>query len=330
MNHSNKKKQFYDLTPDKVLHGVDQAGFLTTGEYFQLNSYENRVFDIHLEPDDNPKELRNRLITKFYRPERWSLDAIMDEHNFLNELRQEGIPAVAPIKQKNGKTVSSSEGIFMALFPKIWGRLPQELNQEQFKKIGRTLARIHNIGEQKIAENRPSLTVREYGWPALDILHDRVAVEVWNRYEDAAVAILEHLEEVLDESQYLRIHGDCHKGNLLLTDFKDLPQDFLFVDFDDFCNGPPAQDFWMLFSGDSEESRFEQEWILSGYEELRSFDDRQLDLMLPLRGLRIIHYAAWIARRWDDPSFPNLFPQFQDYSYWAQETESLEKIAWSL
>lgn len=326
----SRKKQFYDLTPDKVLHGVEQAGLMTTGEYFQLNSYENRVFDIHLEKDMTPADLNGRVITKFYRPERWSQEAILEEHQFLTELQKEGIPAVAPLIQDNGKTLSASEGIYMALFPKIWGRLPQELTQDEFRQIGRTLARIHNVGEQSVAHHRPFLTTEFYGWPNLDIVEKWVAPEVWHRYEEAATAILEHLDDVLDESHFLRIHGDCHKGNLLKTDFKDQPKEFLFVDFDDFCNGPPAQDFWMLFSGNEDESQEEQEWILAGYEELRQLDDGQLELMHPLRGLRIIHYAGWIAKRWEDPSFPHIFPQFQDYSYWASETESLEQIAWSL
>ena len=330
MKQNNSKEQFYSLTPDRVLDGVEQAGLWTTGEYIQLNSYENRVFDIHLEKEKCPGQLSGRVITKYYRPLRWSFNALKDEHNFLTELNEAGIPAVAPLVQKNGTTLSQVESIYMALFPKIWGRLPQELTTKHYRQIGRSLAQIHNVGEQKTAQFRPKMGATEYGWPILDILERWVAPEVWHRYEAAAVTILECLDELLDPSQFIRIHGDCHKGNLLLLDRQGKDDEFMFVDFDDFCNGPPAQDFWMLFSGDEEESKLEQDEILRGYEDLRILDDSQLDLMLPLRGLRIIHYAGWIARRWEDPSFPHIFPHFQDYSYWAVETESLEAIAWKI
>jgi Ser/Thr protein kinase RdoA (MazF antagonist) len=320
---------FYQLDANTVLDGIEAAGFQTTGEYIQLNSYENRVFDVRLEKGSNP-EVGERLVAKYYRPMRWDQKALYDEHFFLEELKANGIPVIAPITQKNGQTLSSYQGIYLALFKKGLGRIPQELSLEQLKSIGRVLARIHNVGEQKRAEHRVSFTAEQFGWPALNILETWIAPETYDRYTAAAEKILDYLEAELDPKSFIRIHGDCHKGNLLQKDEKDGNKDFFFMDFDDFGNGPVAQDFWMLFSSDESSNSLELEAALEGYEELRSFPLAQRKLFSPLRGLRIIHYAAWIARRWQDPYFPKLFPQFKDYIYWAEETEALERIAWRL
>lgn len=314
-------EKFYDLTPDVILAGVEAAGFLTTGEYTQLNSYENRVLDIKLEEDPG------RLIAKYYRPARWTKEQILEEHQFLHDLKSQGLPTVEAVKQKNGSTVSEYHGIYLGLFPKIQGRMPQELFPEDFQRVGRVLAQLHNIGSQKKALHRPYLTAEEFGWPALDVLEGRVAPEMWQRYQRAAEDILFHLEDMLEPENYIRIHGDAHKGNLLMTDRAGEDKQLFFVDFDDFVMGPEAQDFWMLLAGSSED---EQETFIQGYEELREFPFHQMKWIEPLRGLRILHYGAWIARRWEDPTFPHLFPQFTSYSYWAEETEALERIAWAL
>lgn len=330
------REQFYQLTPDAVLCGVEQSGYVTTGEYIQLNSYENRVFDIFLEPELNPPELNGRVIAKYYRPLRWSHEAILEEHFFLHELFTADIPVITPLEQKTKlspaatSTLSTYQGLYLALFKKGLGRTPQELSFEQLRKVGRLLAQIHNIGEQKTARYRPTLHPKSFGWPTLELLKKWVAPEVWGRYQQAATQILEYLEDHMDINSFIRIHGDCHKGNLLIKDQRDEPESFFFVDFDDFCNGPAAQDFWMLFSSDEQFNQEEQQAILAGYEDLRRFPADQLKLFAPLRGLRILHYAGWIARRWHDPTFPQLFPQFTSYTYWAEETEALEKIAWSL
>lgn len=314
------------LTPDAVLDGVEAAGFPVTGELTQLNSYENRVYEIRLEKGF---ELE-KIVAKYYRPGRWSEHALKSEHDFLFELKDLGLPVVAPLLQKNGTSLSKFNEIFLGVFPKAYGRAPQELNDSEFKRIGRAIAQLHNIGEQKPAKHRPNLDVDNYGYKSLAVLEDWIAPEVRARYHRAAVTVLKHLEVHLDVSRFIRIHGDCHKGNLLFRDYADGKSDLFFVDFDDFCNGPPAQDFWMLFSGDADTFSSELESLKGGYEDLREWDESQEKLFAPLRALRIIYYAAWIARRWEDPSFPLLFPQFTTYSYWAEETEALEKIAWSL
>lgn len=309
---------------------MEAAGFRTTGEYIQLNSYENRVFDIRLENDDHKASVSERIVVKYYRPLRWSEQALLDEHSFLQELEAGGVPVIKPVVQKNGSTLSSYKEIYLAIFKKGRGRIPQELSNDELFQIGRLLARLHNIGEQKKAKNRLSFTPEQFGWPALQTLSKWIAPEVKTRYDNAAETILEYLEDHLDPSQFIRIHGDCHKGNLLQKDDRDGSKEFFFVDFDDFGNGPVAQDFWMLFSSDESSNSEELEAAIAGYEELRRFPPQERRLFAALRGQRIIHYAAWIARRWQDPFFPKLFPQFREYIYWAEETEALEKIAWRL
>lgn len=328
---NSDKNLFYSLTPDHVLAAVEACGLATTGEYVQLNSYENRVFDVVLEKELSPPELGGRVIAKFYRPGRWSKEAILEEHQFLKELTDQGIPAVNALALgPEKKTLHFINGLNTALFPKARGRLAQELSLDELKSVGRLLARLHNVGATRKASHRPVLNTHQYGWPSLKLLQDWVAPELWARYEAAATQILKYLDKELKESGFIRIHGDCHKGNLLKTDRAGELQEFFFIDFDDFCNGPPVQDFWMFFSADEDENLEEQEAILAGYLEFRDLDLSELRYMRPLRGLRIIHYAAWIARRWEDPSFPRLFPQFQSYSYWAEDVEALEKIAWAL
>ncbi|MES2965313.1 MAG: serine/threonine protein kinase [Bdellovibrionota bacterium] len=317
---------FDALQPQTILDAIDRAGYLTTGEISQLNSYENRVFDIRLEKSSKAPDPVERVIAKFYRPRRWSEAAVKDEHDFLHDLASEGIPAVPPLLLSNGQTTFTYQGYVMALFPRVYGRMPDEFLSGQLKQVGRTLARIHNVGARRVAKHRPHLTVANYGWPALERLERHVYPELWRRYEEICMQILEEIEEQLEEASHLRIHGDCHKGNLLQSASGD--RDFIFVDFDDFCNGPVVQDFWMLLSGGEgdDDAEAERDEIVAGYEELREVPD-EWHLFGPLRALRIIHYAGWIAQRWNDPFFQRIFPEFQTYNYWLDELTRLEKIA---
>lgn len=311
---------FDSLQPEVILEAIDRAGFRSTGEYTQLNSYENRVFDARTEGEEA------RLIAKFYRPNRWSREAIEDEHAFLRDLEAEAIPACGPLVLQNGSTLLEHEGFLMALFPRVVGRMPDEFLFGQLKTVGRTLARIHNVGARHPARHRPYLTTEFYGWPALARLERYVYPELWTRYEDVCVTILNAIEPMLEDVQFQRIHGDCHKGNLLQQASGN--REFIFVDFDDFCNGPVVQDFWMLLSGGEEDddAMREREEIIAGYEELREVPD-EFHLFEPLRALRIIHYAGWIAQRWNDPFFKRIFPDFTAYNYWLDELTRLEKIA---
>lgn len=307
-----------------MLTATEDAGFRPTGEFTQLNSYENRVFDIRLEKGSGEFD---RLIAKFYRPNRWPMDAILEEHEFLFDLHREGVPVVAPVLQKNKKSLNTVEGIHVAFFNKFMGRMPEEFLQKDLYQVGRRLAQIHNVGARSEFVHRPILGETPYSiWDNLDLLSRWVAPEVWPRYEKAAIDILEKYEDTFSDAHFLRIHGDCHRGNLLARQLAGNEREFFFVDFDDCAMGPAIQDFWMLLSGADGDQ--EKDLILSGYEELREFPHHQWQWIPILRGLRIISYSAWIARRWSDPSFPRLFPQFESFTFWAEETEAIEKIAW--
>lgn len=308
-----------------VLQATEEAGFNPTGEFTQLNSYENRVFDIQLEKGDN----HSRVVAKFYRPGRWSQEALSEEHSFLTELVQEGISAVAPLELRNKKTLLEFQDMWVAFFPKFMGKMPDELLEQDLYQVGRRLAALHNVGGKKRFRARPTLGEEPFSlWDHLDLLAPIVSPELWPRYENAAIQIAEWWDAHKTELRFLRIHGDCHRGNLLYTPKPGVQKDFFFVDFDDCMMGPAVQDFWMLFA--EMDSPTEKEIILSGYEELRTFDPHEWSYLRALRGLRIVSYAAWIRRRWEDPSFQRIFPDYASYTYWAEETEALEAIAWGL
>ncbi len=297
---------------------------MPTGELRQLNSYENRVFELHLEEkfevpggDEEGPLAVDRVVTKFYRPGRWSRESIQEEHDFLKELAGEQIPVAVPLTL-NGKTVNQADNMFFAVFPKIYGRMPDEILPADVSKVGRLMAQVHNIGQKSRFHSRPELGQYPVdSWQTLEFLRPSIAVEMWPRYEKAAIDLIESVEANIDPRSFQRIHGDFHRGNLLAN-----KNGFLLVDFDDCMMGPAMQDFWMILQGLEEPDR---DLLIEGYEELREFPDDQLNWIPLLRGLRILNYAAWIARRWEDPSFPRLFPEFGTYNYWAEETEALER-----
>lgn len=312
---------FYQLTPDIVLDAVEACGWRTTGEYLQLNSYENRVYSVRVEEPPG-----TQIIAKFYRPGRWPEAALREEHLFLEELGLQGVSVVAPLKQKNGDTLSVQNGLWCTIFPKARGRMPQEFNLDDLTRLGRVLARLHNVGAAQPSKHRPIIDVEHMGRPALEIIKSRLPGEFRARYLSVAEALLDDLEDRLEDIPFQRIHGDCHRGNVLQTDDPGKPKEFFLIDFDDFGMGPVAQDLWMLFRHGDEDFGDEIDAFLSGYTELRDLDEHQLELMTPLRGLRILHYAAWIARRWEDPSFPQIFPQYGTDGYWFEEIQALERI----
>ena len=320
-----------------MLDATESAGMMTTGEFTQLNSYENRVFDIRLESADrrNTIQIGTRVIAKFYRPGRWSKEAIFEEHHFLRDLEAEGLHVAAPIIQKNNSTLSTHRGLHVAFFPKVLGRMPQELTELDLEQIGRQLAILHNVGAKTHFKHRPVLGESPHDpWSNLEFLLPWIAPEMRLRYKNAAEELFTVLQEVVDFDSFQSIHGDCHRGNILHTGKSSMARPdgaaadglFFFVDFDDCMHGPVVQDLWMLFS--SEDFSAEQHAVMKGYESLREFPHQQWEWIPLLRGLRIINYAAWIARRWADPSFPKLFPLFTEYNYWAEEVEALEKIVW--
>jgi len=324
---NNETEFFFSLTPDIVIESMETLGFQCTGYCAALNSFENRVYEVELEVE-NAVSLKSisekRRVVKFYRPGRWTEEQILEEHEFEHDLLGAEIPVIAPIRFDDGKTLhkTSVGGIFYAVFPKVGGRAPDELNDDQLKRIGRYLGRIHNVGAVKQAKNRIILTPDTYGRNNLRFLLEQnwIPVEFQNRYKEAVEKICDKVDNWFQEEHFQRLHGDCHLGNLLWND-----RGPFFLDFDDMVMGPPVQDIWLLMPGRDQESFRRIEVLLSGYEEMRAFDRKTLKLIEPLRALRFVHYASWVAKRWEDPAFPAAFPYFNTHRYWSDETEDLEE-----
>lgn len=304
---------FFRLTPELVLEAAEQAGFATTGHCLALNSLENRVYDVRLED-------ATHVVVKFYRPGRWTREQIEEEHRFLFDLQAEEIPVCAPLPFPDGGSLRESAGIHFAVWPRTGGRAPDELSDEQLAVLGRLLARIHNVGAAGTAQHRLHLNETTYGEIPLRLLLDGdfLPQHCRSRYEDAARATMEAYRMLSAGHPAHRIHGDCHLGNLLHGD-----QGYFFLDFDDFLNGPPVQDLWLLLSARDPEGLRQRSVFLEAYRQFREFDTAWLSLIEPLRALRYIHYAAWVARRYEDPAFPNAFPHFGSDEYWEKETADL-------
>lgn len=275
------------------------------------------MYEVELDDD-------RRLVVKFHRPGRWSREAILDEHAFLADLAAAELPVVAPLDLGTGTTLNEIDGILYTAFPKVRGRVHDELDAEMRRRLGRTIGRVHAVGAARPAPHRPGLDVERFARAPLEailaggFIPDTLAP----RYRDLVLGLADRIAAPLAAARTQRIHGDLHPGNLIWT-----PDGPVLVDFDDFVTGPPVQDVWLLARGDSEEARRARDDLLEGYEVFREFDRTTLQLAEPLRALRIVHMSGWIARRWEDPSFPPAFPTFRDHRYWMQEYEELIRIA---
>jgi Ser/Thr protein kinase RdoA (MazF antagonist) len=314
---------FTRLTPECVLDALDSVlapgGQRTDGRLLPLNSYENRVYQVGVE--DGPP-----VVAKFYRPERWSDEAILEEHAFVAELVAREIPAV-PARTIEARTLHAFDGFRFAVFDRRGGRAPELERTDTLEWMGRFIGRIHAVGGQASYAARPSLDIRSFGYEPRDFLLESgfVPDDVRPAYQAAAALALEGVERAFEEAgdvRQLRLHGDCHASNVLWTDAG--PH---FVDFDDSRMGPAVQDLWLLLPGGRADATRALSDLLAGYEDFCEFERRELLLIEPLRTLRLIHYAAWLARRWDDPAFPAAFPWFNTQRYWeARVLELREQI----
>ena len=311
---------FSTLSPERVLDALESLGFQSDGRLLALNSYENRVYQIGLE-NDAP------VVAKFYRPKRWTNNAILEEHAFVQELVKHEIPVVPPLVLQ-GTSLHYFEGFRFAVFPRHGGRAPELEDRHTLEWMGRFLARIHAVGALNPFHERPELNITSFGEQPRDYLleHGFVPPDLEAAYRSAVNQALEnawHCFARAGEVRMLRLHGDCHAGNVLWTD--DGPH---FVDFDDSRMGPAVQDLWMLLSGERADMRKQLDSVLTGYENFFDFDERELHLVEALRTLRLIHYAAWLAQRWDDPAFRRAFPWFNTQRYWQDRVLELrEQIA---
>ncbi len=316
MDQDIAQHPFTLLGPSVVLDALEAVGFEVDGRLLALNSYENRVYQVGVE-DSRP------VVAKFYRPERWSDEAIIEEHEFSVELEAREIPVVAPLAM-GGRTLHEHAGFRFAVYPSRGGRAP-ELDQPDVREwLGRFIGRIHALGEAWPFRHRPPLD-RGMATRARSYLieGDWIPEYLREAYESVSAEVLEGIDaafERVGDVNRISLHGDCHPGNVLWTD--DGPH---FVDLDDCCTGVAVQDLWMLLSGPREEMSLQLSDVLAGYEDFHDFDRRELHLIEALRSLRIMHYAGWLARRWDDPAFPHSFPWFGSDRYWEEHLLSLRE-----
>ncbi len=319
---------YADLTPDVVLNALDSAGLVTTGSLLALNSYENRVFQVGVEAEDGHSGF---VVAKFYRPGRWSDRQILEEHAFTAELAEAEVTAVPPLRLRN-RTLNQFEGFRFAVFPRRGGRAPLLDDPQVLEWIGRFLGRLHSVGRGRAFESRPALDIASFGREPRDYLmaHDWLPAELRDVYAGVSQQALDQVAYAFDRAgdvAAIRLHGDVHEGNVLWYDGL-TERGPHFVDFDDARSGPAVQDLWMLLGADRSEQTKRLSDLLAGYEDFSDFDRRELHLVEALRTLRLIHYAAWIARRWQDPAFPAAFPWFNTPRYWEDRILELrEQVA---
>ena len=306
---------YEQLTPDLILDAVAGVGLQPDGHLLALNSYENRVLQIGI-ADAMP------MVAKFYRPQRWSDEAILEEHAFARELAGEEIPVVPPWQRFGTGTLFSHQGFRFALFPRRGGRAPEPGDLEQLEWIGRFIGRMHLAGQSRSFAHRPSIDLASMGWNAREAVmrSPLLPPQELDAYAAASKSLLDEIQERFDtvDSAPIRLHGDCHHGNILWTDAG--PH---FVDLDDCRNGPAMQDLWMLLHGDRSERTIQLSAMLDGYSLFRELDLRELTLIEALRGLRLVHYSGWLANRWQDPAFPAAFTWVDSPHYWSQHVQDL-------
>ncbi|MDF1614074.1 serine/threonine protein kinase [Desulfurivibrio dismutans] len=317
---SQAHSAFHCLTPDVVLDLVEKAmGIRCTNLCRPLASYINRVYELEAEDGDG-------LVVKFYRPGRWSRDALVDEHDFLLELADREIPVIAPLRLAEGSSLGEHQGTFFAVFPKCGGRSWDEFSNEQWLEIGRLLGRIHAVGAGRIPAGRivmaPDHSTRQQTDYLLagKFMPDDLAPQ----FAELTAELIAAISPLFAGIEMIRIHGDCHFSNLIYRP----GVSFYLIDFDDMALGPPVQDFWMLLPGYREDSRPEIELFLEGYETFRDFDRRTLRLIEPLRAMRYIHYMAWCAYQVAEEGLSRVAPDFGTRDYWQRELRDLaEQLA---
>jgi len=314
---NNPHHPYETLTPDLVLDAVESEGFLSDARILALNSYENRVYQVGIEGG-------TPVIAKFYRPLRWSNEQIEEEHAFTARLKSLEVSVVPPLSHRDGSSLFRFGDFRFSLYPRQGGHAPELDNLNHLLTLGRVIGRMHNYGKEGLFQHRLSVDIQSYAVDSYRFLLDNrfLPAELEEAYRTLAEDLIQRVTHTFDRVDYqpIRLHGDCHPGNILWRD--DAPH---FVDFDDARNGPAIQDLWMLLSGDRPQQIEQLSEVLEGYQEFCDFNFAELALIEPLRTLRIMHYSAWLARRWDDPAFPMNFPWFNTERYWAEHILELRE-----
>jgi Ser/Thr protein kinase RdoA (MazF antagonist) len=305
----------YDgLSPDAVIAAVESLGYISDARLLALNSYENRVYQVGIE-DAEP------LVAKFYRPGRWTLEQIQEEHSFTRELLDADISVVAPLSNADGDSIHRYGDFLFAVFPRRGGHPPELDNPDSLLVLGRTLGRIHAVGRAADFQHRPSLTPRRLAIDSYQYLSEHhVPGDLRTAYVSLAEHLVERIQAIYRDVNDIRVHGDCHVGNILWRD-----ETAHFVDLDDCQSAPAVQDLWMFLSGDRHNQLAQLDELLAGYTEFCDFSAAELRLVEALRTMRIMHYAAWLGRRWSDPAFPRSFPWFGDARYWSDHILELRE-----
>ncbi|MGI9308782.1 MAG: serine/threonine protein kinase [Gammaproteobacteria bacterium] len=326
---NNAALAYQELQPDDIISAVEALGYPCDGRFLALNSYENRVYQVGVE--DQPA-----LVVKFYRPGRWTDAGIQEEHDFTIDLAEQDIPVVIPIEH-NGVTLHHHEAFRYAVYQSYGGHAPELDDYELLAQLGRLVGRIHLLGETARFEHRPELNLQSFGIESHDYLldNDFIPADLEPAYTSICADLFTAIPACYERAgatRNIRLHGDFHPGNVLNRNHV-----LHIVDFDDARTGPPVQDLWMFLSGDRDEQEPQLAELLDGYTEFRSFDTRELNLIEALRTLRLMHYAAWLARRWEDPAFKHAFPWFNSQRYWDDHILALreqsalmqeEPVAW--
>jgi len=305
---------FTSLSPDLILDGLESVGFTIDSGLLPLNSYENRVYQFH---DDN----KVKYVTKFYRPQRWTEQILREEHEFALELEEQELPLVAPMVV-NGESLFEFKGYHFAVYPCRGGRIFEVDNLDQLEWMGRFIGRIHAVAAKKPFQHRPSINVDEMLFQAKEIIEKSnfVSSSLTLRFFTILDQVIKLAAEQYQAKSVIRLHGDCHAGNILWTD--NGPH---FVDLDDCRTGPAIQDLWMMLSGDRQQQLLQLDTMLMGYEEFFTFEPNQLVLIESLRTMRLVNYMAWLCKRWQDPAFPANFPWFNTEKYWEQQILMLKE-----
>jgi len=314
--HRISKGSFGEMGPDKVLSLVERELDTRCNNLFRpLNSYINRVYELETVG-------RKRLVVKFYRPGRWSREAILDEHKYLADLHGKEIPVIKPLKLKSGETLASDEGVLFAVFPKCGGRSIDEFTEDQWLQLGRLLGRVHQVGEMSKAKHRLIMAPHKSTWNQLQYLLQSAVIpaDLKEPLEQVVTAIIEEIKPSFQQVESIRIHGDCHFSNVINRP----GQAFCLIDFDDMAMGPPIQDIWMLLPGGVAEAYVELELFLEGYETFRPFDRRSLRLIEPLRAMRFIHYMSWCAKQVEGDGETRVVDGFGSREYWQREIADLD------